>query len=108
VFVGAVKGNGSTQLSQRTNHQTKGTTMTKNLNAASKALAAELNAGRAEHEDVAEYLRSVDAIVEQARSIKALYKKELAVEASRKSRAKRAAEVAAMTARLAELEASAK
>lgn len=82
--------------------------MSKNISAAAKSLSAELEAGHAEQDDVIAYLESVDAIVEQARAIKALYKKELAVEASRRSRAKKAQELEAMKARLAELEASAK
>lgn len=78
--------------------------MTKNISTAAKALDAEIAAGHAEHDDVTAYLESVDALIEQARAVKALYKKELAVAASRKSRAKRAAEVAEMKARLEALE----
>lgn len=78
--------------------------MSKNITAAAKALDAELDAGRIEQDDVTAYLTSVEAIIDQAKAIKALYKKEVAVEASRKSRAKKAAELAEMKARLVELE----
>lgn len=80
--------------------------MSKNITAASRALNAELEAGHTEHDDVSAYLASLDALIEQARAVKALYKREIAVEASRKSRAKKAAELAEMKARLAELEAA--
>lgn len=80
--------------------------MSKNITAASKALTAELEAGHAEQDDVSAYLASLDGLIEQARAVKALYKREIAVEASRKSRAKKAAELAEMKARLAELEAT--
>ncbi|WP_169077549.1 hypothetical protein [Microcella alkalica] len=79
----------------------------KNISAAIKALDAELSAGHVEQEDVAAYLASVDEVIETARAVKKLYAAEVAREASKKSRAKKAAEVAAMQARLAELEASA-
>lgn len=82
--------------------------MSKHIIAASKSLAAELDAGHIEQDDVSAYLAELDALVEQVRAVKGLYKKEIAVEASRKSRAKKAAEVAAMRARLAELEANVK
>lgn len=78
--------------------------MSKNITAAAKALDAEVAAGRTEQDDVAAYLASVEAVIDQARAIKALYKRELAVEASRRSRVKKAAELAEMKARLAELE----
>ncbi|WAA67782.1 hypothetical protein [Microbacterium oxydans] len=78
--------------------------MSKNITTATKALEAELEAGHQEQDDIAEYLASVDALIEQARAIKQLYKKEQAVEASRRSRAKRKAEVEDMKRRLAELE----
>lgn len=80
--------------------------MRDNIEAASRALSAELEAGHMDHEDVNAYLASVDSLIDQARAVKALYKRELAVEASRKSRAKKAAELAEMKARLAELEAA--
>jgi hypothetical protein len=82
--------------------------MTKNIATAAKALDAELEAGRVEHDDVAAYLESVDAIIDQMRAIKGLYKNEIAAEASRRSRAKKAAELEAMKARLAELESKSK
>ena len=79
--------------------------MSKNIIAAAKALDAELAAGHEEHDDVAAYLDSLDAVIEQVRAVKNLYKREIAVQASRKSRAKKAEELAQMKARLAELEA---
>lgn len=82
--------------------------MSKNITAASKALTAELEAGHAEHDDVTAYLGSLDELIEQARAVKALYKRELAVEASRRSRAKKAAELAELKARVAELDGSEK
>jgi hypothetical protein len=81
--------------------------MTKNIEAARKSLTAEVEAGHQDHDDVMAYLDTVDALIDQARAVKQLYKNEIAREASKKSRAKKAAEVEAMAARLAELEAAA-
>lgn len=78
--------------------------MSKNITAATKALDAELEAGHQEQDDITAYLASLDELIERTRAIKQLYKKELAVEASRRSRAKRKAEVEEMRRRLAELE----
>jgi hypothetical protein len=78
----------------------------KNVNAAAKALSAEVEAGRVEHDDLAAYLEALDAVIEQAREVKKLYAADLARIASQKSRAKKAAEVAEMQRRLAELEAA--
>lgn len=80
--------------------------MSKNIAAAGKALDAELTAGHQDHDDVNAYLASVDALIEKAREVKQLYKREMAVEASRKSRMKKKAELDEMKRRLAELEAS--
>lgn len=79
--------------------------MSKNITTASKALDAELVAGHASPEDPSAYFASLDGLIEQVRAVKALYKKELAVEASRKSRMKKKAELDEMKRRLAELEA---
>lgn len=81
--------------------------MSKNITAAAKSLTAELEAGHVEQSDMTAYLADLDALIEQARAIKGLYKNEIAREASKRSRSKKADEVAAMAARLAELEAAA-
>ncbi|MCS0500455.1 hypothetical protein [Protaetiibacter mangrovi] len=78
----------------------------KNLDAAIKAVSAEQGAEVAS-EDVTDYLARVDELIAAAQALKAPHRKAIAAEASRKSRAKKAAEVEAMRARLAELEASA-
>lgn len=79
--------------------------MSKNITTASKALAAELEAGHASQEDLSAYFAGLDGLVEQVRAVKALYKRELAVEATRRARARKKAEFDAMKQRLAELEA---
>lgn len=71
------------------------------------ALKAEHAAGKrefADREALTAYLADLDAIVQEVRDLKSLYKAELAVEASRRSRAKRKAEVEEMKRRLAALE----
>ena len=80
--------------------------MSKNITTASKALTAELEAGHASHEDLSAYFAGLDGLIEQVRAVKALYKKDLAVEASRRSRTRKKAELDAMKRRLAELEAA--
>jgi len=82
--------------------------MTKNIAAAAKALSAELDAGHQEQADLNAYMAELDELVGQIRGIKGLYKRELAVEATRRARIKKAAEIAAMKARLEELENAAK
>lgn len=79
--------------------------MSKNIATASKALTAELEAGHASQDDLSAYFAGLDGLIEQVRAVKALYKKELAVEASRRSRTKKRVELDAMKRRLAELEA---
>jgi len=77
--------------------------MSKNIESALKAIAAEQGTEVAPA-DLPAYLESIDALVAAAQALKTPHKKFIAAEASRKSRAKKAAEVAAMQARLAELE----
>lgn len=79
--------------------------MSKNLSTAIKAIDAELNEGKTEQADLTGYLASLDELIETARAVKKLYAREVAVEATKRSRAKKAAELAEMKARLAELEA---
>jgi len=82
--------------------------MSKNITTAAKALDAELEAGKVEQDDLTAYLATLDALVEQVRGVKALYKNEIAADASRRSRAKKAAELEEMKARLAALEGATK
>lgn len=79
--------------------------MSKNIATASKALTAELEAGHTGQDDLRAYFAGLDGLVEQVRAVKALYKRELAVEASRRSRSKKKVELEEMKRRLAELEA---
>jgi len=81
--------------------------MSKNIEAAVKAIAAEQGTEVAPT-DLAAYMEAVDALISAAQQLKAPHKKWLAAEASRKSRARKADELAAMKARLAELESGAK
>jgi hypothetical protein len=76
---------------------------TKNLDAALKAIEAESGAPVAD-EDMAEFIARIDQLIAAAQGLKAPHKNWLAAEASRRSRAKKAEELAAMKARLAELE----
>jgi hypothetical protein len=80
---------------------------TKNLDAAAKAIAAEQGAEVAA-EDLPAYIAQIDELIAAARALKTPHKKWIAAEASRRMRARKADELAAMQARLAELEASAK
>ena len=82
--------------------------MSKQITTAAKALDLEFEAGKIEQDDLTAYLASLDALVEQVRAVKALYKNEIAAEASRRSRAKKAAELDEMKARLAALEGASK
>ena len=56
--------------------------------------------------DLPAYMEAVDAVIAAAQQLEAPHKKWLTAEASRKSRARKANELAAMKARLAELEGS--
>lgn len=80
---------------------------TKNLDAAIKALGAEHGAEVADDE-LDEYLDKVAEVVAAAQALREPHKKAIARRASQKSRAKKAQEVEAMRARLAELEAAGK
>lgn len=80
--------------------------MSKNIANAEKALSAELEAGHQSHEDLEGYLHELDAVIERARAVKALYKKEVAVLASKKSRAARKARIDRALKLLAEQEAA--
>lgn len=80
---------------------------TKNLDAALKAIEAEQGATVAA-DDLPAYLARIGQLVAAAQSLKEPHKKFMAVEASRRSRARKADELAAMKSRLAELEGGAK
>jgi hypothetical protein len=80
---------------------------TKNLDAALKALTAELGAEVAD-EDVPAYLDRIAEVVTAAQALRATHKRVINRLASQRSRANKAKELEAMKARIAELEGGAK
>ena len=82
--------------------------MTKQFEAAIKAIAAISEQGVVADAEAPAHLEQINALAAAVQALKAPYKKIMDREASRKSRARKADEVAAMKVRIAELEASAK
>ena len=79
----------------------------RNMDAALKALRAEAEQPPALTDDELDaYLEKINEVVAAAQALREPHKKAIARKASQRSRAKKAAEVEAMRARLAELEAS--